>query len=204
MAKDRTDSGSPQAELPEIQGRVRPLRRDQQPLADRLVPVVDKIRQLNTSFGIRPYRIFLVHMQYPGQRIGDGAPVEISRKEILPTPKIIGMGSTSEVLRPFGLTEEGSIRVAQISPKYTEDDLMGRTPDLQDPAMPRTGGRNQIFFWEVVERRPSTPPSVPRRYVPSAVPELGRDNFEWTIGLTKATFDRSRDLQSTIPSRRLP
>lgn len=201
MANDRTKSGTPQAELPELTGQVKPVPSWQQPLADRLVPVVDRIRQLNTTFGIRPYRVFLVHLQWPN-RIGEGEPFELSRREILPTPRVMDMTSTSEVLRFAGLTEEGSLKIDQISPKYTEDDLMGRTPDLVDPAIPRTGLRNAEFFWEVVERRNSDPPSIPRRYVPSAVPSIGRDRFDWTVALTKQSADRPRSLSNNPIDRR--
>jgi hypothetical protein len=203
VADDRTKSGTPLAELPEVTGQVRPERPGEGlPLAVRLVPIVDRIRQLNTRFGIRPYRVFLVHLQWSGNRIGDGTPWELSRKEILPTPKVIDMSSTQEILRFAGLTEEGTVRITEISAKYTEDDLMGRTPDLIDPEMPRTGLRNCEFFWELVERRPSNPPSVPRRYVPSAVPMLGRDQFEWTVTVTKVSADRPRNLSNSPIDRR--
>ncbi len=193
MPADRTDSGLPQNELPEQTGRVRPLRREQIPLVVRLVPVVDKIRQLYISFGLRPYRVFLVHVMWTGTQRGDGNEVEISRREILPTPRLLDMNATSEILRAYGLTEEGGVAVDQITTKYTEDDLMGRTPDLNDPAVPRTGLRNVDFFWEVQESRPSNPPPTPRRYEPNSVPMLGRDRFQWRVTLSKQQFDRARD-----------
>lgn len=193
MAADRTKSGTPLAELPEQEGKVGPVLPGSRPLTVRLTPTVDKIRQLYTRFGLRPYRVFLVHILWSGQRIGEGAPHEISRKEILPTPRVVDMQSTTEVLRAFGLTEEGGLSVDQVSAKYTEDDLMGRTPDMTDLSLPRTGLANAEFFWEVVESRASDPPSTPRMYVPTAVPMLSRDGFQWKVQLTKRDFNRARD-----------
>lgn len=192
MAKDRTDSGTPRSELPAITGQVRPARPGESNLATRLVPTVDKIRQLYTRFGMRSYRVWLVHVLWSGQRIGDGTAIEVSRQEILPTPNVIDMQGTSEVMHAIGLSEEGGISIDQISAKYTEDDLMGMTPDLVDPALARTGVRNAEFFYEVIEARPSNPQPIPRRYVPDGVPMLSRDEFQWKISLKKQDFNRSR------------
>jgi hypothetical protein len=180
---------------------VRPLRPNEAAttFAAQMTPIVDELRQLATDFGIRPYRVFLVHIQWSGTRLGEGTPTEISRRELLPTPRVRDLGSTNEVLRSVGLAESGSLFVDQISAKYAEDDLMGRTPDLQDPAMPRTSTRNVDFFWEVQEFRPGQPPAVPRRYVPANAPTLKKDGFQWAVSLAKQDFDRSR--QQTFDRR---
>jgi len=202
MAEDRTrGAAAPSAEMPEASGQVRPLTSFEVPasLTSRLVPIVDRIRQLSTRFGARPYRVFLVHLQWPGTSIGLGEPQEISRREVLPTPRLRDLASTSEILRPFGLGEEGGVVIDQVSAKYAEDDLMGRTPDLVDPVLPRSGLSNREFFWEVVENRPTTPNPVPRRYIPNAAPTLSRDGFQWRVSLTKQDLDRSRQ---RTPNRR--
>lgn len=192
MARDRTESGTPLLELPEVTGGVAPLPAYSGNLSVALVPVVDSIRQLYTTFGLRPYRVFLVHEAWSGARIGEGTPLEISRREVLPTPKVLDMGGTSLTLRSVGLTEEGGITIEEVSAKYTEDDLLGKTPDLVDPALPSVGLSNVEFFWEVSENRPSTPAPVRRRYVPNATPMLTRDGFEWRVSLTKQDFNRDR------------
>jgi hypothetical protein len=161
-------------------------------LASSLVPVVDTIRQLYSQFGMRSYCVYLVHVAWSGQRRGEGEQVELSRVEILPTPQVQDMGATGLNLPAFGLTEGGGISVEQISCRYTEDDLLGKTPDLQDPAFPATGWVNREFFWEVVENRPSDPAPVRRRYVPDAVPMLTRDIFQWKIHLTKQDYNNDR------------
>jgi hypothetical protein len=195
MAGDRTQQNDPAAEIPEAAGAVRPLRPDEvrSSLMSRLVPGIDKIRQIATTLGLRPYRVFMVHMLWSGDRIGEGHPQEISRHEILPTPRIRDMSATSEVLSSFGRIEEGSIVVDRISAKYSEDDLMGVTPDLIDPTLQRTGKRNGEYFWEVQENRPGCPNPIPRRYVPSGTPTLMRGGLHWRVPLAKQMVNRSRN-----------
>jgi len=191
MADDRTKS-NPRNEMPEVAGLVRPLADHELSgtLTTRLIPLVDRIRHLYTRFGQRPYRVFLVHLQWSGRLIGEGSPVVLSRRELLPTPRVLDMSATNEVLRAFGNTEEGGLTVDQISMKYSEDDLLGRTPDLINPATPRTSMKNVEFFWEVSEDNKR----IPRRYVPNAVPMIGKDRFQLRISLTKQDSNRARDL----------
>lgn len=192
MADDRTDNQNPRAEIPEQAGQVRPLLLPNESFVSRIGVTVDRVRQLYTRFGLRPYRVFLVHQRWSGGRRGRGDPVEISRRELLPTPRIRDMSATNEVLRHVGLQEEGGVTVDQVSAKYTEDDLMGRTPDLDDAALTRSGGEDVDFYWEVVETRDSIPNPVRRRYVPSAVPNLAASGFQWKVVLTKQEYNRQR------------
>ena len=199
MAGDRTQQNDPAAELPEAAGAVRPLRPDEvkESLMSRLVPQIDKIRQIATEIGLRPYRVFIVHILWTGDRIGEGQPQEISRREILPTPRIRDMSATTEVLSSFGRVEEGGIVVDRISAKFSEDDLMGKTPDLTDPALPRGGKHNCDFFWEVQENRGVSPAPVVRQYVPAAAPSLSRGGMSWRVPLSKRAVNRSRQQTSS-------
>ena len=184
-------------------GVVRPLEpRDvPQSFAAQLQPTVDALRQLAVSFGIRPYRCYLVHVQWTGETVGDGSPVEISRREILPTPRVRDMGGIGQILESFGNTETGSVMVDQITTSLAEDDLRGLTPDLVDPTMPRTGLRNREFFWIVQENRPSCPPGRPRRFVPAAAPTLSRAGMQWRISLKKQDGDLARDPRQSFNRR---
>ena len=197
MPSDRTAQNAPEQEMPTASGAVRPLRPDEvkQTLAVRLVPTIDKIRQLSTKFGLRPYRVFLVHVQWTGERIGLGTPIEISRREVQPTPRIRDMSSTIEMLSAFGRLEEGAITVDKISPLWSEDDLLGATPDLIETSLPRAGKHNCEFFWEVQENRPVSPPPVPRRYAPASTPTLSRGGMSWRMVLTKQSVNRTRNQQ---------
>jgi hypothetical protein len=191
---DRVPPANPSAELPEVQGRVRPLRPEElaRAFAPQLTSVVDEIRQLYEEFAIRPYRVFLIHVLWTGGRRGAGQAIETSRRQVEPTPRVRDMNSTNEILRATGLSEEGSIVVDQISAKYAEDDLMGRTPDLQDPEVQRTSVANAEFFWEVQENRAGAPRAVRRCYKPTSVPFLSRDGFQWRVVLTKSDYDPHR------------
>lgn len=200
MPADRTRPGDPLAELPALRGELDPTRPEEMPrtLAGELIPVADSIRELYSAFGIRAYRCYLVHGQWSGQRRGEGVLQIISRRELTPTPRVRDLGQVSEVLRSTGLTEEGGVVIDQISGRYTEDDLMGLTPDLQEPALQRTSRAMVEFFWEIVESRPSTPTPIVRRFRPVSVPMLSRDGFAWTVGLTKQDFDSGRT-GTTVP-----
>lgn len=192
---DRTAPVSISGELPELTQQVRPLRPNEVPnsFAVMLTKVADDIRQLNTTFGIRPYRVFLVHVQWSGAVRGSGQGIEIARRELLPTPRVKNMESLPEILRSTGLTEEGSITVDQISAKYSEDDLAGRTPDLQDPSKPITSAANVEFYWEVVENRVALPLAKRRRFTTNGVPELSRGGFQWSVSLIRQDVDRQRN-----------
>lgn len=195
MPIDRDQTDTPEADLPEmgheLDGPPRGLYRET--LASDLVDIVDEIRQLNSEFGIRPYRVFMIHSQWTGGEVGVGQEQITSRIEILPTPRLKGMDSLSTIVDPTGLTEDGSVDVDQISARYTEDDLTGRTPDLNDPNLPRTSAGAVDFYWEVHENRGQTPNTVLRRFNPKGVPHLSRDGFQWRIALVKQDYDRGRN-----------
>lgn len=196
MSADRVNSGDPRSELPEASGRLRPPMPLQTPhtLAGKLVAVADTVRSLKARFGIRPYRVFIVHAYWTGNRRGAGEPVIASEREILPVPRVRDFNSVRRNLRATGLTEEGDIVIDEISAKYAEDDLTGRTPDNIDPVIPRTSLKTVEYWYEVRENRPTSPnPPASRRFSPPvATPHLSRDGFQWTIILTKQGNDRSR------------
>lgn len=194
MPIDRDSTDVPEADIPALghrldapeQGQVRST------LASKLVPTVDLVRNLYSKFGVRPYRVFMVHSQWTGGEQGIGQEVITSRIEILPTPRLRDMGAVNTVMRETGLTEEGDIEVDQISARYTEDDLTGRTPDLRDSNLPRTSAMAVDFYWEIVENRGQDPYPVIRRFNPRNVPGLSRDGFQWRVTLIKQDYDRGR------------
>ena len=180
---DRTSPSDVLAEIPAIAGQVHP-EASRRSLADSLGPTCDRIRQIATDLGVRPYQVFLVHWRWPGKR-GLGRPVETSRIEILPTPRVQDMLNTTFAASAFGQTEGGGLFIDRISQRFSEADLLGTTPDMADPVRPQTSAGNVEFFWEVRERRNTCPPTKPRRYVPSGVPMLNRTGLHWRVNLTK-------------------
>lgn len=193
---DRVPNGDPRSELPEASGKLRPPAAALVPqtLAGRLVSTVDKIRNLNAKFGIRPYRVFLVHVVWTGGKRGIGNKEVRSRIELLPVPRVRNIDSVSRNLRVTGLTEEGDLVIDEISAKYAEDDLTGKTVDLRDPDQPRTSRPDVEFFYEVEESRPTSPRPLIRRFsAPIKAPTLSRDGFQWRVTLTKQGEDRGRN-----------
>jgi hypothetical protein len=195
MAGERTKSGDPTSEVTAASGALNsPTPREMvQSLAQRLVPHIDRIRAIAGNFGFRPYRCFLVHVAWQGER-GLGHARELSRIEITPVPQVRDMDATTLSLMAPGLTEVGGVSVSQISARFTEDDLMGRRmPEMADARFPRTNDEAREFFWEIVENRPSTPLPARRRYRPAGVPMLVRSGMQWRIALTKVDYDADRD-----------
>lgn len=196
---DRTSSGDPASDVPEAAGAYRPPFPQQEPqtLAGILVPVVDACRNIKAMLGVSIYRVFLVHGYWTGasgrRGRGVGKLVVTSRREILPIPRVRDLNTVRRVSNPMGMTEEGDIVVDQVSARYTEDDLTGKTPDLIEPGTPRTNRKGTEFWYEVQENRPSSPAPPPRRFSPpTATPMLTRGGLQWTVVLTKQAYDRGR------------
>lgn len=189
----REPPANPRAELVQVRGGVRPLRSPEvgSNFSSLLVPIVDRLRQLNTSFGLRPYRVFLVYLNWTGGRRGDGVPQMLSRTEVLPTPRV-DLGGTIQALMSSGMTESGGIKVTEISAKFAEDDLMGHTTDWADNTVPTTGRQTIEFFWEIVEDRQASPPK-PRRYYPEGPPIFEQRSLGWSINLLRQDQDNRRN-----------
>src|SRR5689334_10543435 len=94
-------------------------------LAARLGPVADKIRQIATNMGARPYRVYLVWTISGGAERGEGVERLVHEEELLPTPLVLDL--TSIALQPYsaGKLPVGSVKVSQISTSYGEDVLSG-------------------------------------------------------------------------------
>jgi hypothetical protein len=195
VAADRSKPENLRNEAPEVKQSVHAVAEQDLGLlfAQDMIEVADEIRQLNTDFGLRPYRVFLVHQQWTGPARGMGEPREISRVELLPTPEVADMTATGRSLHAIGLVEDGSLKLSEISARYTEDELLGRTPDVRDPLLPRTGKKNVEFYYEVVHQRRRDDPAARRRYVPDAAADLKPGQFGWTVHLKKQQGDAARD-----------
>lgn len=196
MASDRVPSGDVPAELTELSQRLRPPEPQLMPqtLAGRLVPLADRLRGLKARFGIRPYRVFIVHAVWTGGRRGVGHLQITSRLEILPVPRVRDISSVRRTLYATGLGEEGDTVIDEISAKYAEDDLVGRTPDLQDPEIRKTSRLDVESWWEVHEARAVGVPTLIRRFSPpTTAPRISRDNMQWMVTLTRQAEDRGRN-----------
>jgi len=136
-----------------------------QTLADKLSPVVDKIRSIPSRLGIRPYKVFLIETSWSGGMVGDGEEQLVFEREILPTPKAdikIGLD-----YRSSGKKETGDVMLKHISANYSEDDLAPR--DLKD---------GHLFFIEI---RLADARQI--RCIPSKRPTKHLDGFGWNMDL---------------------
>jgi hypothetical protein len=137
--------------------RVRPLgpRHARESILQRVAPIVDKARQIGVRSGLRSRRVFLVWTTWDGAERGEGNEVELSRMELLPTPRVTGLDAVAMQSFSAGVLPEGSIRVELVSVLYTEAQLNGfivppsercLAPLVWNPPPP-----NGSFFYEVVE-----------------------------------------------------
>lgn len=186
-------------------------------LANRLSGKVDRLRQLNTRFGLRADRVFLVWTRYDGEERGEGAEKEVARFELLPTPRV--SDQTSILFNPYsaGVLPSGSVRVDQISARMTTEVLMGhRVPDeARPPGAPILEPTD--FFWEIVRddrgelplggccgddsrMTPLRGQSVlPRaRFRIAGMPELREGGFEYIVALERVSEDRQYNGESSV------
>lgn len=93
-------------------------------LADALIGVVDDIRRsVHDALGTRPWSFTVVRRIWSGGAIGDGIP-STHLLTIDPPPRIDMSPSTR--LSPGGLEQTGSVRVSEISLRYSAEELAPR------------------------------------------------------------------------------
>lgn len=148
-----------------------------------LTGCVDAIRDIKTQLGARQYEVALVWTQWTGGARGVGEESIVREIVLRPTPEIADISEITRQNTQVGLDEVGQLQVSEISPRFSEDFLLGRFEGLPLP-------EDQNFYWEI-----ETPPRpdgvrIRRRFFPVAVPNLEETRFQWTVALTKASQDR--------------
>lgn len=156
-------------------------------LAQRLIPVADNIRNLNTRFGIRTYKVKIVRVRWSGDRRGRGVPTVELELDILPTPLVQDLTTLTEILNPVGLDETGVIGVSEISGDYTDDQLRF----LNEGESP---GPDEEVFYEIEYPQPDGAfgGAFRRRFTLRGAPYYSAGQFQWRIRLEKSNEDRSR------------
>jgi hypothetical protein len=199
VGDDRIDGGEILADLQAEAGELEPPADWQTPdtLGSDLVDVVDDIRAIAADLGLRPYRVFLMHARWTGGERGAGKLLLVAEREIVPPPRVQDVSGMAMVLRSTGVTEEGDVKVDEVSARFSEDDLVGLTPDMVDPQDPRRLRPDVEFFYEMRESRDTARPTVRRRFVLANTPSLSRDGMQWTISLLRQDGDRMRDGSTT-------
>lgn len=165
-------------------------------LANRLGRVADRLRQFSTSFGLRPYRLFLVWSTFDGEERGEGNEREIQRIEILPTPRIAELTALQQSAYGAGVLGTGTLRVDLITRAFNESTLNG----TQIPGVGQDLGSypNKVdFWWELRSDGRGLDIPVPIRFRLSSSPMLLAGAVGWAVILEKQE-------EPTSPVDRLP
>lgn len=147
--------------------------------AEEMGAIVDDAMALISEFGLRPYRVWIVTVRWDGGEVGVGEPSVVRERELLPTPWVDTRPIYTE-MRSGGRVEQGTIRLREISPRYTEDDLRGAP------------GEGEQVFVEI--RHDSRDGSTERRrYSVRGQPWRNAEEFEWSVTLGTEQQARERD-----------
>lgn len=152
-------------------------------LIEGLGPLADSVRQIGVNLGARPYQMRSIRLRWTGGAIGRGEQIVVFDEPLVPTPKVNNISSIERMSTNAGSSETGDVRVTQISPMYTEDEIkryfsLDLRPDEEGFIEVRVDRRDGI-----TERK---------RYVVAKVPERKADRFEWVVTLRKQDQDRPR------------
>lgn len=177
-------------------------------LANRLAPVGDRLRQMNTRFGVRPYRVFLNWTLWSGTETGQGYETLKQRIELLPTPLVESLDNIAFSPWHAGTLQVGSLRVSQISNvQYNEDILRGfdttlitKRDGLDLTARNVTIPEPWDFFYEVVEDARAGPVPDRPRFRLANVPFRRPGKLDWTVTLEKTDRQRTREDTSAYGS----
>lgn len=149
-----------------------------------LIPCIDSVRDIYSCLGVRAYQVWLVRTQWSGGERGVGQESVLEALQVLPTPKVDGMGGVQRSTHQFGTVDDGSVTVSEVSARYTEAELLGQavgsgasTPD------------DQNFYWEVRDVT-GQPGEQRRRFTVVGVPDRDMARVEWTVRLQRAGEDR--------------
>jgi hypothetical protein len=162
----------------------------------RIGRIVDRGRQVAVKAGLRSRRVFLVWTEWSGPERGAGDECELSRMELLPTPRVRGLDAIA--LRAFGpgTLPEGSIRIDLVSVLYTEDQLSGFIVPASDrclqPLVWNPPPVNASFFYEVVEDGRGDELPVRHKYRPASQFSRNEGRVGWSFVLERISEDNTR------------
>jgi hypothetical protein len=155
-------------------------------LAQKLIPVADRVRDLFTKFGMRPYKVRVVRVRWSSGQRGVGTPVIEAALDLLPTPLVQDLTTMTEIVQPIGLDEVGVISVSEISGRFTDAQLRVMKEDGQAP------GPDEEVFYEIEFPKPDGS-SDKRRFYLRAAPHYFAGKFYWQVRLEKAHADRQEN-----------
>jgi hypothetical protein len=145
---------------------------------------VDHLRDIEVCLGQRTTRVFLVWTRWSEGVRGEGHEQVIREVELLPLPEVGPVKSLDISVQNIGSAELGTTEIRKISPRFTENFLMGRAQDGTPIA------QDQNFYWETVTPDGSLHPPR-RRWFPKSPPTRDDDDFQWVIRLVKVSENRT-------------
>ncbi len=155
-------------------------------LIESLSKVADNVRGIAGNMGLRPYEVRIVTVRWTGGYRGEGVPEVVSLLRLEPTPLVESISNIDQRLEAFGLDDVGNIQISEISLRYNEDILLGRSSTGDDPA------EDTEVFYEVNLRTSLQGDPVLRRFTPTSTPTYDPDNVQYTLRLASARGERHR------------
>lgn len=155
-------------------------------IAGRMGGVVDRLRDLKTRAGQRPYQVLTVRTRWTGGERGSGDEQVLAETVLLPTPDVGDLTRLSLTVDAWGAHEMGDLTVVELSPALTEEAL--------------TGGEiaaDESFYWEVRLSRDAGSPRR-RRFTVKSAPSYDASKFQWTVTLTATASTRAPDGSTVI------
>jgi hypothetical protein len=154
-------------------------------LYESLGDTVDIARQIRVDLGGRPYQVTAVRVRWSGGSRGRGTAERVFETPLVPTPRVVNLEAVIRETHEAGLRERGDIRIDEISPRYTEAQLLSYFG-------PEMDNESEEGFIEIqIDDRDGQ--TVRRRFVIEGVPVRRPDRFDWTIRLKKQDMDRNDD-----------
>lgn len=159
-------------------------------LANRLGSRVDRIRQIATDMGLRPYRVFLVWDKYTGDERGEGQDREVVRREILPTPRVTGLDGVAIAAFTGGMLQDGSVSLELVSVTYNLEELMGTAiPNPEEEHIPQP----YSFYYEIREDGRGEAQPLRSKFRLAAVPSRLPGKVQWNVRLERISVDNARN-----------
>lgn len=162
-------------------------------LARKLVPVVDKLRNLKTRLGARPYRVRIVRTTWSGRKRGVGTETVTHELELLPTPLVVDLGTLQEVVSEVGVVEVGQATVSEISGRYSEDHMLGVDADGNAP------GASDSLYYEIQILRPDGQQGERKRFQLASTPYYHATRMQWQVTLDASIEHRGRKGRPATP-----
>lgn len=154
-------------------------------LANNLFRTANRVRNIASRLGMRPYVVRIIRVGWLGPRRYQGQKEILSTFTILPTPKVTLYEALVDDQLPIGRQTTGSVVVTEINPDLTEDQLRGIPEGLS--AVPK---HHEIFY--EIEYPHENQGSRKRRFHLDTVPYYSAERLEWSVGLVAASSDRTR------------